>query len=172
MNPSPPLRTRLPARLRLCVCTGLWLALGGCAVGRVGTLAAQVHRDGDVTTVVVYSAGLHLRTSTDDLGAHLGLSRRTSVYAEDAATRTGWHLFVAPASSQPAVAQDLVCLGIDLSVQPPAPGLTLGYNRTRLHARLPADASVFIGYAGADRRVALIKHCSETTPCKLTTRAP
>ena len=81
MHPPPPPRRPLPALLRLALCTGLWLALGGCAVGRNGTLAAQVQHDGTLTTVAVYSVGLHLRTRSDDLGAHLGLARRASVFA-------------------------------------------------------------------------------------------
>lgn len=172
MHPPPPPRRPLPALLRLALCTGLWLALGGCAVGHIGTLAAQVQHDGTLTTVAVYSVGLHLRTRSDDLGAHLGLARRASVFAAGTGLQPGWHLFVVPSPPQPALAQDLASLGIDLSAQAPLAGLTLGYSRTRLLARLPADASVYIEYARADRRPVFISHCSETTPCTLSTHAP
>jgi hypothetical protein len=161
------MRSVLPLGLAASCC----LALAGCAVGPVGTLAAQVQHDGSVTTLAVYSLGLHLRTRSDDLGAHLGLARRISVFADDTALRAGWYLFKVPSPPQAALAQDLLTLGLDLSAQAPLAGLSLGYNRSRLHARVPADASVSIQFSRADRRVVHIGTCSDTTPCELFKQA-
>ena len=70
-----------------------------------------MQRAGTVTTLDVYSVGLHLRTRADDAGAHLGLARRTSVFADDPALQPGWYLFAVPSPAQSALAQDLVTLG-------------------------------------------------------------
>jgi hypothetical protein len=178
-NTPPPRHTRRrppgqrlrPAAVHLALCTGLCLALAGCAVGPVGTLAAQVERAGTVTTLDIYSVGLHLRTRADDPGAHLGLSRRISVFADDTALQPGWYLFAVPSPPQQALAQDLRTLGIDLSAQAPLAGLSIGYSHNRLQVRLPADASVYIAFARGGQRIVHITSCSETTPCTLPTHA-
>lgn len=167
--PSP--RQRQPAAWGPALGAGLCLALGGCAVGPIGTLAAQVQRAGAVTTLDVYSVGLHLRTRADDAGAHLGLTRRTSMFSDDSALQPGWYLFAVPSPAQPALAQDLLTLGLELSAQAPLAGLTLGYSHVSLHARLPADASVYLQFARADRRLVHIRNCSEAPPCILPTHA-
>jgi hypothetical protein len=168
-----PMCTRLTAfPIRSAKRQALLLALAvvsatvsGCAVGNVGTVAAHVQRGPTVSIVSVYSIGLHLRTQADDAGAHLGFSRRTHVFAADNELQPGWHFLRVPSPAHRAIAHDVTTLGLDLSTGMPAPGIALGYHRSRLLASVPADACVRIDYAGADLRIARIQHCSEVLPC-------
>jgi hypothetical protein len=142
------------------------VALSACAIGNVGTLAAKVEHHGGVTVLDLYSIGLHLRTRADDLGAHLGYSQRTYVFTDDGATASGWHFLVTPSPRRDALAQDLMTVGLELSALAPLAGVSLGYSRSRLYARVPADASICIQYSGAETRVVGLKQLSEGEPCE------
>jgi hypothetical protein len=142
--------------------------LSACAIGNVGTLAAKVERNGDVSVLDLYSVGLHLRTRPDDFGAHLGYSHRTYVFVSDDTLNPGWYFLRVPSLRRDAVAQDLMTVGIEYSAVAPLAGFTLGYSHDRLHARVPADESVYIEYAGGDTRVVRLEYCREEEPCEIT----
>lgn len=81
--------------------------LSACAIGNFGSLAAKVAQNGDVSTLDLYSVGLHLRTRPDDLGAHLGYSHRTYTSVSDGTLDPGWYFLRVPSPHGEAVAQDL-----------------------------------------------------------------
>ncbi len=167
-----------PARLNLLVTKVAFFvlvvsgALSACAIGSVGTLAAKVERSGDVSVMDLYSAGLHLRTRPDDLGAHLGYSHRTYVFVSDDTLNPGWYFLRVPSPHRDAVAQDLMTAGIEYSVVAPLAGVTLGYSHSSLHARVPADESVYIEYAGIDTHVVRMRSCRKEEPCEITLPSP
>lgn len=142
--------------------------LSGCAVGNIGTLAARVELHSSVAALDLYSVGLHWRTRPDDLGAHLGYSRRTYVFAVDPALAAGWYFIRVPLPQTEAVAQDLLTIGIEFSAVAPLAGLTLGYSHGGLLARVPADESFYIAYAGSHRRVVGLRNCKEEEPCLIS----
>jgi len=139
--------------------------MAGCAVGGVGTVAAHVQQRASVTIVSIYSLGVHWRNWDDDPGAHVGYSKRTYTFATAAGMSPGWHFLKVPLPDGRSVAQDLVTLGLEWSTQAPATGLTLGYARTRVLARVPIDASVLIEYEDTDLNVGRLIICSEDDEC-------
>jgi hypothetical protein len=151
--------------LRLAASLAVATATGGCAVGSYGTMAAHVQHRETVTFLSVYSVGFHLRTREDDPGAHVGYSRRTYSLPADDSLSAGWHFLSVPSSRFGAIAQDLTTLGLELSFARPDRGLTLGYARQRLFARVALDDSVLIEYAGPDLRVVGFKTCQEAASC-------
>ena len=157
----------------LCTAFGVVLVLvataglSACAIGNIGTLAAKVERTGNVATVDMYSAGLHLRTRPDDSGVHLGYSHRTYVFVSESTLEPGWYIFKAPLPEREAVAQDLMTVGIELSTVAPTAGITLGYSHDRLHARVPVDESVYVQYDRNNTRVVKVEYCKEG-PCEIT----
>ena len=161
-----------PLKIRVAFKVGLYLAvcvaLSACAIGNVGTLAAKVERNGEVTILDLYSAGLHLRTRPDDLGAHFGYSRRTYVFVSDDTVDPGWYFLQVPSLHCDAVAQDLMTVGIEFSAVAPLSGVTLGYSHSRLHARVPVHESIYIEYAGTDTRVVRLEYCKEEDACEIT----
>ena len=143
--------------------------LNACAIGNVGTLAAKVEQTGKVTTVDMYSVGLHLRTRFDDLGTHLGYSHRRYVYVSESTLEPGWYIFKAPLPDREAVAQDLMTVGIELSTVAPVAGVTFGFSHNKLHARVPIDESVYIQYDRNNTRVVKVEYCNEEEPCEIIT---
>lgn len=141
--------------------------LSGCAVGNVGTLAANVERHDAVSVLSVYSVGLHLRTRGDDPGAHFGVSKRSHVFVGDDMPTPGWYFFRVPSPAREALAQDLTTFGVDLSTTAPAAGISLGYVHTRLIARVPSSADMLIEFVGHDLRIEKVKTCEENTACTL-----
>lgn len=142
-------------------------ALSGCAVGSVGTLAANVQRRDTLSVLSVYSVGLHWRTRADDPGVHFGYSKRTYAFVVDDTLTPGWYFLSVPSPAGSAFAQDLMTIGMDLSAAAPQAGLSLGYVRTRLFARVPLDASVLIEYVGSDLRIEKLQTCVENTACAI-----
>jgi hypothetical protein len=157
---------RLAPKVALLLAVGA--ALSACAIGNVGTLAAKVERNGAVSVLDLYSAGLHLRTRPDDQGAHLGYSHRAYVFVSDDTVNPGWYFLQVPSPRRDAVAQDLMTVGIEFSTVAPLAGVTLGYSHNRLYARVTADESIYIGYAGSDTRVVSLQYCGKEEPCEIT----
>lgn len=143
------------------------LVLSGCAIGNVGTLASKVERNGNVATVDMYSIGLHLRTRSDDSGAHLGYSYRQYVFDSESTLEQGWYFFNAPLPERESVAQDLMTVGIELSIVAPVAGITLGYCHNKLHTRTPVDGSVYVQFDRNNTRVVNVQHCKKDEPCKI-----
>ncbi len=143
------------------------LVLSGCAIGNVGTLAAKVERNGDVSTVDMYSIGLHLRTRSDDSGAHLGYSHRKYVFDSESTLERGWYFFKSPLPDREAVAQDLMTVGIELSIVAPVAGITFGYCHNKIHTRTPVDESVYVQFDRIDTRVVKVKYCKKDETCKI-----
>lgn len=140
-------------------------ATTGCAVGSAGTVVAYVQQRSGVTVVSIYSLGVHWRTWEDDPGAHVGYSKRTYSFSTAAGILPGWHFLKVPLPPGRSVAQDLMTVGMEWSTQAPASGLTLGYARTRVLARVPIDASLLIEYQGTDLGVGRLRICSEDDVC-------
>ena len=159
-------------RVPLCTALGRLLillatvVLNACAIGNVGTLAAKIERAGNVSTVDMYSIGLHLRTRADDSGAHLGYSHRKYVFDSESTLEPGWYFFKAPLPDHEAVAQDLMTVGIELSTVAPVAGITFGYSHNRLHTRTPVDESVYVQYDN-NTRVVKVEYCKEEGPCEI-----
>lgn len=149
------------AALLLTLCA----ALSGCALGSFGSLAANVERRDTLTVLSIYSVGLQLRTRADDPGLHFGYSKRSYTFAADDTLTPGWHFLRVPSPAQSAFAQDLMTIGLDLSVVAPEAGFSVGYVHTRLLARVPPDASVLIEYAGPELRIDKFRICAEDTRC-------
>lgn len=143
----------------------LCAALGACAVGGMGTLAAQVQQRDALSVLTVHSIGLHLRTREDDRGAHLGYSARTYAFGGDAALEPGWYFLSVPSPGRSAIAQDLMTFGMEVSTVNPLAGFTLGYAHNRLHARVPGDASLLIEYRGSNLRIDKLQICQENIEC-------
>lgn len=163
---TTPLNMHFAAKAALPLVVSV--ALSACAIGNVGTLAARVERTGNVSAVHLYSAGLHLRTRPDDSGAHLGYSHRTYVFVSDGTLLPGWYFLKVPSPQRDAVAQDLMTVGIEISTVAPLAGVTLGYSHSRLHARVPADESVYVEYDGTNTDVVKIQFCREEDACGIT----
>ena len=140
-------------------------ALSGCAVGSIGTLAANVERHDTVSVLSVYSVGLHLRTRADDPGAHIGYSKRSHVFVADDTLASGWYFLNVPSPARSAFAQDLTTIGVDLSPAAPTAGISLGYVHTRLFARVPSNACVLIEYVGSELRINKLQTYEENTVC-------
>lgn len=139
--------------------------LGGCAVGSVGALAANIERRDTVAVMSVYSVGLHARTRTEDPGVHLGYSKRVYVFAADDSIMPGWHFLNVPSPASSAFALDSLTIGLDVSLAAPQAGISLGQTHTRLHARMPSDACVLIEYLGPDVRIDKHRACAEDSRC-------
>jgi hypothetical protein len=162
------------AKYRAPLCTALGMVfiliatvlLSACAIGNVGTLAAKIERAGNVSTVDMYSIGLHLRTRTDDSGSHLGYSHRKYVFDSKSVLEPGWYFFKVPLPNHEAVAQDLMTVGIELSTVAPVAGITLGYSHNRLHTRTPIDESVYLQYDNSTG-VVKVEYCIEDGPCEI-----
>ncbi len=135
--------------------------LGGCAIGNVGTLVAHVERRDAVAVVSVHSIGLHGRTRADDLGAHLGYARRVYAFASLAGPDAGWYFLQAPVPEEDAMALDLLVLGLEFAASAPDAGLTLGYSRHRVHARLAASSVSAVGYRGKQLSLDVLTLCSK-----------
>ena len=164
LNPETTSSFALSVVLTIAMST----ALSACAIGNLGSLAAKVAKNGDVSTLDLYSVGLHLRTRPDDLGAHLGYSHRTYVFESDETPDPGWYFLVVPSPRRDAVAQDLTTIGIEVSTVAPLAGITLGYSHNSLYARIPADESVYVEYADANNRVIRLRYCREDEPCEIS----
>ena len=157
--------SRVPRWWATLALLALCIALSSCAVGNFGILAANVQRRDNVSVLSVFSVGLHVRTRGDDPGAHFGYSRRSYAFAADDTLMPGWYFLSVPSPARPAFAQDLMTIGVEVSSAAPEAGFTLGYARTRLLARLPLEASVFIGYVGSDQLIDKFQIYSEDTVC-------
>jgi hypothetical protein len=160
-----PLNKRLAFKVALLLAVSAGLI--ACAIGNVGTLVAKVERNGDTAVIELHSVGLHLRTRSDDLGGQFGYSRRTYVFVSDDTVDAGWYFLHVPSPQLDAVAQDLMTVGIEFSGVAPLAGITLGYSHNRLHARVSADESVYIEYAGSGTRVVSSQYCREEEPCEI-----
>jgi len=152
----------LLARVALLVAASS--GLSGCAVGRVGVLAAHVQQRGEVSEVEVYSVGLHLRARADDPGGHLGFSKRTYTFAADDMPVPGWYFLRVPLPECAAIAQDLVTFGIDLTSAGPVGGLSVGYVHTQFFARVPLDSSILIQF-GRGLRIDRLSTLTERPQC-------
>jgi hypothetical protein len=140
----------------------LWaLGLSGCAVGNVGTMAANVQRHETLSVMSVYSVGLHVRTRADDPGAHFGYSKRVYVFAADPSLAPGWHFLSVPSPAAGALALDLLTIGVDASLAAPEAGIALGHAHTRFYARLPSDGCMLLKYVGPDLRIDKFITCAE-----------
>lgn len=128
-------------------------------------MAAHVQQRASVTVMSIYSLGAHWRTWSDDQGAHVGYSKRTYTFATVAGMLPGWHFLKVPLPDGRSVAQDLVTLGMEWSTQAPVTGLTLGYARTRILARVPIGVSVLIEYEDTDLNVRRLMVCTEDEEC-------
>ncbi|MFQ3234972.1 MAG: hypothetical protein ACI9C4_000525 [Paraglaciecola sp.] len=160
-------RASLRTALGVVVVLMAIVLLNGCAIGNVGTLASKVERSGNVSTVDMYSIGLHLRTRSDDSGAHLGYSHRQYVFDSESTLQQGWYFFKAPLPEREAVAQDLMTIGVELSIVAPVAGITLGYCHNKLHTRTPVDGSVYVQFDRINTRVVNVQYCKEDEPCKI-----
>jgi hypothetical protein len=145
----------------------LCTALSGCAVGSFGTLAANIQRRDTLTVLSVYSLGLHVRTRSDDPGANFGFSKRVYAFPADDELRPGWYFLSVPSPTARAFAQDLLTVGLDLSLAAPEPSVSVGYVFTRIFAEVPLDACVLIEYSGSDLRIDHFQTCAEDTVCAL-----
>ncbi len=143
------------------------VTLSACAIGNVGTLVAKVERTGNVSTIDMYSVGLHLRTRPDDSGAHLGYSHRKYVFDSGSTLELGWYFFNAPLPNREAIAQDLMTVGIELSTVAPVAGITLGYSHNKLYTRTQVDESVYVQYDSNNTRVVKVEYCKEDGPCEI-----
>lgn len=150
------LRSHILSALILCA-----LSLSGCAIGSVGTVAADIRRYETLSVMSVYSVGLHVRTRADDPGAHFGYSKRVYVFAADDSLPLGWYFISVPSPVGAAFALDLRTAGVEVSLAAPEAGFALGYVHTRLHARLPSDSCTLIKYLGPDLRIDKFTTCAE-----------
>lgn len=162
---AAPLGSRTRSGAERVLLVALCSASSGCAVGSFGTLAANVERRDALSVMSVYAVGLHVRTRADDRGAHFGYSRRVYAFPADDTLQPGWYFLRVPSPDRSAFAQNLMTFGIDISVAAPDAGLSLGYSHTRLLARVPLDACVVIGYAGAGLGIARIQTFAEDAAC-------
>lgn len=163
----PEYRASLRTALSVVFVLMATVALSGCAIGNVGTLATKVERNGNVSTIDMYSIGLHLRTRSDDSGAHLGYSHRKYVFDSKSTLEQGWYFFKAPLPDREAVAQDLITVGIELSIVEPVTGIMFGYSHNKLHTRTPIDRSVYVQFDRNNTRVVKIQYCKEDEPCEI-----
>ena len=164
----PEYRASLRTGLGLVFALVTILMLSGCAIGNVGTLASKVERSGNVSTVDMYSIGLHLRTLPDDSGAHLGYySHRQYVFDSESTLEQGWYFFKTPLPEREAVAQDLMTVGIELSIVAPVAGITLGYCHNKIHTRTPVDGSVYVQFDRNNTGVVNVQHYKKDEPCKI-----
>ena len=163
----PAAQSTLCPALRLALVLMVTAALGACAIGNFGTLAARVERSGNMATVDMYSAGLHLRMRADDSGAHLGYSHRRYVFVSTGQLEPGWYIFRAPLPDREAMAQDLMTVGIELSTVAPTAGITLGYSHDTIRARVAVEESLYIQYDLDNTRVVKVDYCQEGGPCEI-----
>ena len=115
----------------------------------------------------MYSIGLHLRTRSDDAGAHLGYSHRKYVFESQSTLEQGWYIFKTPLPDREAIGQDLMTFGIELSIIAPLEGITFGYSRNQLYTRIPIDRSVYVQFDSNNTRVEKVKYCNEDEPCEI-----
>lgn len=140
--------------------------VSGCAVGNFGTIGAQVKDFSGGQTVEMHVVGLHLRTRLDDAGGGFGYSGRTYVF-NDTSLASGWHFFHVPLPHTEAVALARRSLGVEISTVEPVSGLTVGYEHTRLRARVPTDSSVYLEYDESASGIAEYIQCKGHVPCDL-----
>ena len=143
------------------------LAVGcvsGCAVGNFGTIGARVEDFSGGQIIEMHAVGLHLRIRLDDAGGGLGYSSRTYVFG-DTSLVPGWHFFHVPLPNAEAVALARRSLGVEISTVEPVSGLTIGYEHTRLRARVPADSSIYLEYDESASDIVKYVQCKGRAPC-------
>jgi hypothetical protein len=161
---------RFPLRRAVAV-AGLSGLLHGCAIDRVGSVAAHVTRADSAVVVDLYTLGGHLRTRGEDRGLTIGLARRSYVFAvEDAKTASaGWHLLYAPMPPVAAVAQHVASLGLEARAGPVDYGLTLGLRVATVIARVPrgSDMALALDYTPAHPELTRLHVCKEFETCAM-----
>ena len=138
--------------------------VSGCAVGNFGTIGARVEDFSGGQIVKMYVVGLHLRTRLDDAGGGFGFSGRTYVFS-DTSLVPGWHFFHVLLPDTEVVALARRSLGVEISTGEPISGLTIGYEYTRLRARVPADSSIYIEYDELTPDIVKYVQCGDLTRC-------
>jgi hypothetical protein len=124
-----------------CVAASL---AGGCAVGEVGALHANVtHADGAVV-VEIAGHGLWLRGRDGDAGLSLGYSRRVYVFPADAAglPAEGRHLFAVALPEAASVAAHSETYGLELRAAAAELSLTVGVASHTQLALIDAEEAV------------------------------
>jgi hypothetical protein len=123
----------------------LAMLAAGCAVGRVGFIAARVTPVTGGWVMESYTIGAHVRTEPGDLGLGLGSARRVHVFAETAAPMPsrGWHAFITP-PTQDSVLRYVGTLGLDVRLADPDPGVTFGWRQLLSSVAPPEDAETFL----------------------------
>lgn len=138
--------------------------VSGCAVGNFGTIGARVKDFSGGQIVEMHVVGLHLRTRLDDAGGGFGYSGRTYVF-NDTSLTSGSHFFHVPLPHTEAVALARRSLGVEISTVEPVSGLTIGYEHTRLRARVPTDSSVYLEYNESASDIVEYIQCKGHIPC-------
>ena len=156
--------------LRLAVAVaGMSGLLHGCAIDRVGSVAAHVTHADSAVVMDLYALGGHLRTRGEDRGLTIGLARRSYVFAvEDARNvSAGWHLLCAPMPPVAAVAQHVASLGLEARAGPVDYGLSLGLRVSTVIARVPrgADMALALDYTPAHPEWTRLRVCKEFETC-------
>ena len=119
-------------------------------MGSVGTIAGKVSHDNGTSHIELYSIGMHLRTRTDDLGAHLGFSERHYYFFEDKELKSGFYVFFVPFPKSESIAQKLTTYGLDISLAQAEPGISMGFQETFLKARVFPWSSFYLEYLDSE----------------------
>ncbi len=138
--------------------------VSGCAVGNFGTVGARVKDLPGGQVVEMHVVGLHLRTRRDDAGGGFGYSSRTYVFG-DTSLAPGWHFFHVPLPNIEAVALTGRNLGMEISAVEPISSLAIGYEHTRLRARVPGDSSIYLEYDESASDIVKYVQCEGRLPC-------
>jgi len=107
-------------------------ATSGCAVGPVGLIAADIAPARGAWVADVYALGVHVRSPNDEVGASIGIARRSFLFENSAVPSppAGWHLLIVPSLPyETAIVRDLETFGIDLRLDRREIGFTIGIFR-------------------------------------------
>jgi len=126
---------------RSAAAAALAVATCGCAVNGTGAVLAEVVQGDGGYLLQLHSLGAHLMTRADSAGLHLGYTRQTFVFADDAtAPAPGLYFGSVPLPERISLASQVMTAGLLLDV---TTGLAtgVGYRARTVLARLPADSS-------------------------------
>lgn len=121
---------------------GILSAISGCAIDRVGAIAARIDRADGAIVYTTHSAGIHLRSTPTDPGLSVGYSKRICLAEISTGSPvSGWYFFFVPALPAPCYALDRSTIGSEIRIGPADYSLTLGARFTTSLVEIPSDAS-------------------------------
>jgi hypothetical protein len=138
-----PLNRRL---LHVSAFVAIAAGIGGCAVGRYGTLVTTVEQHEGAYGVTIYALGAYVRTQPGDAGWSLGYTKRSYFFAGEPLEDKDVYWWRVPADLPMAVGNDTSVVGVDVDLSDSNTGIVVGYQSHQLYTQAALNSSMCIKY--------------------------